>query len=63
MCSVRKDVLRNFPKFTGKHLCQSLIFNKIADSGIGAFLWILQNFSEHVFYETPTASADSQIHL
>ena len=22
-CSVKKDVLRNFAKFTGKHLCQS----------------------------------------
>ena len=27
-CSVRKGVLRNFAKFTGKHLCQSLVFNK-----------------------------------
>ena len=26
-CSVRRGVLRNFPKFTGKHLCQSLFFN------------------------------------
>ena len=26
----KKGVLRNFPKFTGKHLCQSLIFNKVA---------------------------------
>ena len=24
----KKKVLRNFAKFTGKHLCQSLIFNK-----------------------------------
>ena len=24
----KKDVLRNFAKFTGKHLCQSLFFNK-----------------------------------
>ena len=24
-----KGVLRNFAKFTGKHLCQSLIFNKV----------------------------------
>ena len=24
--SVRKGVLKNFPKFTGKHLCQSLFF-------------------------------------
>ena len=28
-CSVKKDVLRNFPKFTGKHLRQSLFFNKL----------------------------------
>ena len=25
-CSVRKGVLRNFAKFTGKHMCQSLFF-------------------------------------
>ena len=29
-CSLRKGVLRNFTKFTGKHLCQSLFFNKVA---------------------------------
>ena len=27
---VRKGVLRNFAKFTGKHLCQSFFFNKVA---------------------------------
>ena len=27
---VRKGVFRNFTKFTGKHLCQSLFFNKVA---------------------------------
>ena len=26
----KKGVLRNFTKFTGKHLCQSLYFNKVA---------------------------------
>ena len=25
-----RDVLRNFAKFTGKHLCQGLFFNKVA---------------------------------
>ena len=30
MCSVKKSVLRNFEKFTGKHLCQSIFFNKVA---------------------------------
>ena len=29
-CSVKKGVLRNFAKFTGKHLCQSLFFKKEA---------------------------------
>ena len=27
------DFLTNFAKFTGKHLCQSLFFNKVADLG------------------------------
>ena len=26
----KKGALRNFTKFTGKHLCQSLFFNKVA---------------------------------
>ena len=30
MRSVRKGVLRNFAKFTGKHLCQSPVFNEVA---------------------------------
>ena len=29
-CSMKKRVLRNFAKFTGKRLCQSLFFNKVA---------------------------------
>ena len=41
-CSARKDVLVNFAKFTGKHLCHSLFFNKERkkkrDSGTGVFL-------------------------
>ena len=28
-CSVRKGVLKIFAKFTGKHLWQSLFFNKV----------------------------------
>ena len=46
-CSVRKGVLRNFAKFTGKHLCQSLFFNKVA--GL--------TFS----YRTPPVAASLQI--
>ena len=33
--SVKKSVLRNFAKFTVKHLCQSLLFNNVA----GLRLW------------------------
>ena len=29
-CSVKKGVLKNFAKITGKHLCQSLFYNKVA---------------------------------
>ena len=29
-CSVKKGVLKNFAKLTGKHLCLSLFFNKVA---------------------------------
>ena len=29
-CSVTKVVFRNFAKFTGKHRCQSLLFNEVA---------------------------------
>ena len=37
-CSARKDVLRNFAKFTGKHLCQVLFFNKVADPELATLL-------------------------
>ena len=30
----KKGVLRNFAKFSGKHLCQSLFFNKVAGLSI-----------------------------
>ena len=29
-CSIKKGVFRNFTKVTGKHLCQSLFFDKVA---------------------------------
>ena len=28
-CSIKKGVLKNFTKFTGKRLCQSIFFNKV----------------------------------
>ena len=38
----KKGVLRNFTKFTGKHPCQSLLFNKVA--GLRSF------FIEHLWW-------------
>ena len=29
-CSIKKVVLKSLAKFIGKHLCQSLFFNKVA---------------------------------
>ena len=37
-CFVKKVFLKNFAKFTGKHLCQSLFFNKVAGLGPAALL-------------------------
>ena len=49
-CSVKKGVLRNFEKFTGKHLCQSLLFNKVAGFSFSLLkkrLWcFLVNFAK-----------------
>ena len=32
----KKSVLKNFANFTGKHLCQSLFFNKVAGLSLSA---------------------------
>ena len=62
----KKGVLRNFAKFTGKHLCQRFYFNKVVglslqlywnrDSGKSVFLWILRNFWEHLFLQNTSNS-------
>ena len=61
--SVRKGALRNFAKFTEKHIWQSLFFIKISGlclqlyqkrhSGKNFFRWILGNFYEHFLYRAP----------
>ena len=52
-CSMKKDVLRNFAKFTGKHLCQSLFFKKetLAQVFSCEFCEISKNtfFTEHLW--------------
>ena len=52
-CSVGDSVLRNFAKFLGKHLCQSLFFNQVTglrkkETDTGVFRWTLRNFQEHL---------------
>ena len=57
----RKGVLRNFAKFTGKQLCQSLFFNKVAglrpvkkETLTQVFpCKFCETFKEHLFYKTP----------
>ena len=58
-----KGVLRNFAKSTGKHLCQSLFFNKAAGlrpvTLLKKRLWLrcfpenFVKFSRHLFHRTP----------
>ena len=38
-CSLKIGVLKNFAKFIGKHLCQSLFFNKVAGFLFKKRLW------------------------
>ena len=40
----KKDVLKNFPKFTGNQLCQSLFFNKGACQWLGTTIDRQRNF-------------------
>ena len=56
----KKAVLKNLAIFRGKQLCRSLFLTKAArpatlsktHSNTGAFLWILLNFQEHLFWKT-----------
>ena len=49
-CSIKKSLLRNFAVFTGKHLCQSLFFNNVADLFFIKQETLKQAFS-HIFCE------------
>ena len=49
-CSVRKGVPGNFAKFTGKHLCQSLFFNKVAGLRPEACNFIKKETLAQVFF-------------
>ena len=49
-CSVKKCVLRNFAKFTGKHLCQSLCFNEVAGTAAQVFSCEFCEISKNTFF-------------
>ena len=55
-----KDVLKNFAKFTGKHLCQSLFFSKVADRclirRLGRILNVVFTFNLHSMYQRGTSA-------
>ena len=67
----KKAILRDFPKFTRKHLCQSLLITKVAVASQGRqlylksdpvcwfFPWILQNWKNTFSYGTPLVAASS----
>ena len=71
-CSVTKGVLRNFSKFVGKHLCQSLFFKKVAalrpatllkrGTGTDQFLWILR-ISKNTFFHRTSLGGYFCLHL
>ena len=69
--SVRKGTLRNFTKFTGKHLCQSLCFNKACNFIKIEFMAMVFScefceismntfFTEHVWVTASTLSLKRQ---
>ena len=63
----KKDVLKNFAKFTGKHLCQSLVYNKVTGHNFMKRETLAQvfscelfrNFLERLFYRTPPSDCFS----
>ena len=57
MCSIKKRVLKNFAKFTGKHLCQSLFLNKVSALRPAT----LRNFYKHLFYRGSRTVATSKM--
>ena len=57
-----KGVLRNFTKFTGKHLCQGLFFNKVAGLWYRCFPMNFCEISKNTFiYRTPPVAASIAI--
>ena len=47
-CSIKTGAVKSFTKFTGKHLCQSIFFNKVA--GLRLLLFIIETTQIIVLY-------------
>ena len=62
-CFVKNNILRNFAKFTGKRLCQSLFFNKVCsfvkkENQAQVFSCEFYEIFENTFsYRTPPVAA------
>ena len=48
----KNDVPKNFAKFTGKHLCQSLFFNKVAPLSLTTSLKIKETLEQVLYCES-----------
>ena len=72
----KKGFLKNFAKFTGKHLCQGLFFNKVAGLSLqrnfikkGTLTKVFscefsQGFQNTIFYETlPVVASETPINV
>ena len=46
----KKGVLSNFTKFTGKHLCQSLFFNKVAGLRRNSYFYVTPKYHRLIFF-------------
>ena len=69
----KKGFLKNFAKFTGKHLCQSPFFNKVAGGATEACNFIkketlaqvlfcqFREIFKNIFYRIPPAAASAHM--
>ena len=57
---MQKGVLRNFTKFTGKQLCQSLFFNKVA--GLSTATLLKKRLQRCLFCEISENTFSTEYH-
>ena len=62
---MKKSVLRNFTKFTGKHLCQSIFFDKVAGLRLqntpGRLLLIVRETLGRTFFPKSCANCNKEV--